>query len=241
MLPTNRLSLKIHGRLCRWAGIGVSAVVLQLALAPTLTGGAQEVFVTRGPSGSPIFSDKPQPGAKPITLPPLNLVEPVPVAQGSGSGATVPATEDREHSPAAGDDYRNFKIVFPEDGGSVVASTGVFEVRVVVEPTLRVDDGHALSLLIDGRAVGRRFTATEFMIPPEFWGDTLPAVNQGHQLDAAIVDRSGLVLKQAMPVRFYLRSVPTIPRRPMPVPVHADRPKVPAPPTRDHPSRPLDR
>ena len=69
---------------------------------------------------------------------------------------------------------------------------------------------------IDGRYVAQRFTATEFTIPPEFWGDQLPLPNQRLQFGAAIVDRNGAVLKDAVPVQFYLRHA-TILQHPHPL------------------------
>ena len=47
---------------------------------------AQGVYMTRGEKG-PVFSDKPLPGAKEVTLPPLNVVAPPPQVQ-----AATPAT-----------------------------------------------------------------------------------------------------------------------------------------------------
>jgi hypothetical protein len=83
---------------------------------------------------------------------------------------------------------------------------------------------------INGRPVGQRFTSSEFLLPPEFWGDTLPPINQRHQLDAAIVDQAGTVLLRAQPVTFYLRQVTSIHQRPRPLPVHPPRPQPPRPP-----------
>jgi hypothetical protein len=202
----------------------------------------QEVFVTRG-AGSPVFSDKPQPGAKPVTLPPLNVVAPVLVpASGSGVVAPAGAQEESRKAPAPAPVYGKFKIVFPEDNGSVVANTALFEVRVAVDPALQLGEGHAFTVRINGRPVGQRFTATEFMIPPEFWGDTLPPANQRQQLDAAIVDRSGTVLMSAVPVTFYLRYATGVHRqpwlRPLPVPVAKQRPPAGI---NDQPCRPSSR
>ncbi len=206
---------------------------LLLALQAVALADQQEVFVTRG-AGGPVYSDKPQPGAKPVTLPVLNVVQPVPVP-----GVTVPpvseAPDDARHRAAAAPAYRRFSIVFPEDNGSVAANTALFEVRVALEPALQLGEGHAITVSINGRPVGQRFTATEFMIPPEFWGDTLPPANQPHQADAAIVDRTGTVIKRAKPVTFHLRSLafrrhwPGHRRDPLQVPLQRPRPPTPLP------------
>jgi hypothetical protein len=176
----------------------VAHVLLSLALslcAATLP--AQTVYKTHGANG-PVFSDKPLPGAKAIELKPLNVIESAPVS--ASPAASASPAPSAQAAP-----YRSFAIVFPENDGSVLANTAIFEVRVVAEPALLLGEGHAFTVSINGKPVGQRFTATEFTIPAEFWGDELPPPNQRIQLDAAIVDRSGAVLKQAAPIQFYLR------------------------------------
>lgn len=190
---------------------------------------AQEVFVTRG-AGSPMYSDQPQAGAKPVLLPELNISKPVPIPK-----AAVPAasrvSRESDQPAAVAPAYHKFSIVEPANNGSVAANNALFEVRVAIEPALQLGNGHAITVSINGRPVGQRFTANEFMIPPESWGDTLPPTNQRYQLDAAIVDGHGSVLKQAAPVSFYLRHLavwhPRWPPRPMPV----QKPPPPPPPT----------
>ncbi len=210
-------------------------LLVALALAfvwPVSAALAQSVYKTPGGSGqAPVFSDKPQPGAREVSLPPLNIIEstepktaPPPRvntdqggSQGSVAGESVPV-------------YRSFYVVFPENEGSVVANTAVFEVRLAVEPALQIGVGHAFVVSLNGRSVGQRFTATEFMIPPEFWGDTLPPPNQRMQLDAAIVDRDGRVLRQAVPVSFFMRHATRLQHpanRPVPLPLPQNRPAGP--------------
>lgn len=159
---------------------------------------AQGVYVTPGEKG-PVFSDKAQPGAREVSLPPLNVMEPLPpaakpIAPDGGAERAKPDTA----APA----YRNFSIVQPENDSGVTANDAVFAVRLDVEPPLA--QGHAFSLSINGRAVNRRFTSTEFLIPREFWGDEAPPNNQSVQLEASIVDAQGKVLRRAAAVRFVM-------------------------------------
>lgn len=180
------------------------------------TASAQTVYETRGANG-PVFSDKPQPGAKAVELRPLNVIDNTVLTGGASAdkSAAQPSPRkaggDKSGSEKGGGDrdaavaYRSFAIVFPENDGSVVANTAVFEVRVAAEPALRLSEGHAFSVSINGKPVGQRFTSTEFMIPPEFWGDQLPPPNQRIQLGAAIVDRNGVTVKEAPPIQFQLR------------------------------------
>ena len=187
---------------------------------------AQGVYVTQGENG-PVFSDKPRPGAKEVTLRPLSVVAPPPKVVAPAAPANPDDGKNGDTLPFS---YHSFSVVSPENNGSIVANTAVFEVRVAVDPPLQLGEGHAFSVKLNGQAVGQRFTATEFMIPPEFWGDTLPPPNQTVQLDASIVDANGQVLKKAAPIRFVLRyaTVMNHPRNPVPLP--GTRPKpVPKP------------
>ncbi len=178
----------------------VVAVTLGLLSALPSLAGEQEIFVSRG-AGSTVYSDKPQPGGKSLTLPPINVVEPVPIGDTS-----VGRRPDEPARPTPGGPaYHSFRIVSPEDNGSVLANTALFDVRVAVEPALQLGAGHAIMVSINGQPVGQRFTASEFTIPPEFWGDVPPPANQRHQLDATIVDRNGAVMETAAPVTFILR------------------------------------
>jgi hypothetical protein len=66
---------------------------------------------------------------------------------------------------------------------------------------------------LNGKTVDRRYTATEMMIPPEFFGDGI-RVNERFRLEVAIVDREGRVLVEAAPVDFRMRPVATRPDPP---------------------------
>jgi hypothetical protein len=183
--------------------LALALLAVQAAVVPAL---AQGVYVTPGKNG-PVFSDKPQAGAKEVTLPPLNVIPPTkePLAPAGAVppiGQPPPDTGVRTPAEPA---YRRFAIVYPEHDGSVLANTAVFEVRVDVDPPLLLGERHAFVVRLNGRPVGQRFTATEFMIPPEFWGSELPPPNQEMLLEASIVDGNGQVLMQAAPVRFFMR------------------------------------
>ena len=195
--------------------------ILVILLLPGAALQAQGVYVTPGANG-PVFSDKPQPGARELTLPPLNVIAPPPrpVASPAAPDSASDEAKDAARPAAALFVYRAFSIVQPENDGSVLADTALFEVRVAVDPPLQLGEGHAFAVSIDGRRVGQRFTASEFMIPPEFWGDVVPPPGQRLQLDAAIVDGNGRELRKADPVSFFMRyaPLPNRPRHPLPTP-----------------------
>lgn len=214
----------------------ISAFLLFLVLmVQSATPIAQGVYVTPGAKG-PVYSDKPKAGAREVTLPPLNVVA---SPENKGTTSPVPAAKtDSMKTDVAAPGYRSFNVVFPEDNGSVVANTAVFEVRVSVDPPLQLGERHAFMVSINGRAVGQRFTATEFMIPPEFWGDSLPLANQSMQLDASIVDGNGQVLKKAAPVRFFMRYATILnqPQRHQPLPLVPHKPPLPKPKVEPEPA-----
>jgi hypothetical protein len=175
-----------------------------VALAQT-----QTVYEVRGPNG-PVYSDKPMPGARAIELPPLNVVDfkssnPATFAPPSSTSPASPVRKP-ESGKVIASDYRSFAIVAPEENGSIVAPAAVFEVRLALDPALLLGEGHAFTVSINGKPIAQRFTASEFMIPSEFWGDSLPPPNQRYQLSARIVDRDGATLKEALPVVFTLRN-----------------------------------
>ena len=166
---------------------------------------AQGVYVKQRPNG-PVFSDQPLPGAREVQLKPLNVMSAPPIEAKSPAAPTAEAVPvESAGLPAnALPPYDRFEIVSPENDGSTVANTAVFEVRLAVNPPLHLADQHAFVISLNGRPVNQRFTATEFMVPPEFW-EELPPPNQAMQLDASIIDGKGQVLKRADPVRFFLR------------------------------------
>ena len=187
----------------------------------------QTVYEVRGPNG-PVYSDQPMPGARAIELPPLNVMDfksaaPTPFP----SAVQLKAESGKAAKTAIATGYRSFAIVQPEHNGSVVAPSGVFEVRLALDPDLLLGEGHAFAISLNGKPVAQRFTATEFTLPAEFWGEALPPPNQRFQLTARVVDQAGATLKEATPVVFTLRyaAVRLIPSNPSP----SVRPAAPMP------------
>lgn len=198
----------------------ILAVSLQIASSH-----AQGVYVTHGENG-PVFSDKPQSGAKEITLQPLNVMaapttspsSPSRAGAGVDGSATASGRADEQRA-AARSSYLSFTIVAPENESSVIINTGMFDVRLASNPPLQIGEGHAFMVSINGRPVGQRYTANEFIIPPEFWGGNIP-MNQFAQLDASLVDGSGRVLIRAASVRFFMRYTTVLNNPNIPNPYH---------------------
>ena len=190
--------------------IMLMALLLCLQLFQSAMLHAEGVYVTQGEHG-PVFSDKPQPGSKAVTLQPLNRMPAQKESSASSHNAFSPAdgtnvspSNAGQRRDAAKTSYLGFAIISPQNEGSVIANTGVFEVRLSLDPSLQVGEGHAFVVSINGRSIGQRFTSTEIMVPPEFWGGMAP-INQFAQIDASVVDANGYVLIRATPVRFFMR------------------------------------
>ena len=185
---------------------------------------AQTVYESTSGQGR-VYSDRPTTGSKPLELRPLNVIEPTHVAPASPKAAAP--EEPKTVAPALA--YRSLTVVFPEQGGSVASNTATFEVRVSIDPPLQIGKGHAFLLRFDGRTVGIRYTSTEMMVPPEFFGEAIPAGAQRHLLEVSVVDGQGGAVFAATPVDFQTRFVTTL-QRP-----HQPRPLLPVTPPRPVP------
>jgi hypothetical protein len=186
----------------------------------------QEVYVTPGKNG-PVFSDKPEAGSEEVNLRPLTVIPAPPrPAPADETARTAPGESDarreERHPRETTVPYRNLQVVAPADGGSVAGDTSFLKVRLAVDPPLQLADGHAFIVSINGRSVNQRFTATDFVIPPEFWPEGYLPANHGVQLDVAVIDGNGQVVMRAPPVHFRSRPVMFL-RQPYPVP-HWGRP-----------------
>ena len=206
----------------RHRGLGAMLWLVGVIIADGVL--AQGVYVTRGANG-PVFSDKPNAGAKEMTLRPLTVVPATRPSREAPLDEVTPPARDEAKKESAAPVYRSLVIASPQDGGSVAANSAM-EVRLIVEPPLLLGDGHAFAVAINGRQVSQRFTATEFSLPAAFWDGGLPPANQPMQLEVSIVDGNGKRLFSATPVRFTPRYVVIRPAyrvhpHPPPRPPHA--------------------
>lgn len=175
----------------------------------------QEVYVTPGKNG-PVFSDKPQADSREVKLQPLTVIPAPPRNASADEAATGPdgldARREERDSREAAAPYRKLEIVAPADGASVAGDTSFLEVRLAVDPPLRLADGHAFIAYIDGRSVDRRFTTTDFVIPPDFWPEGYLPANRGVQLDVAVIDGNDQVVMRAPAAHFRSRQVVFLPQ-----------------------------
>ena len=177
---------------------------------------AQGVYVTRDKNGT-VFSDKPQAVSKELNLPPLTVV---PAQPTSGTNKTEslsrPDARQTERERPEPITYRSLAILAPADGSSVGGDTSFLALRLAIDPPLLRAEGHAFVVRIDDRPIAQRFTATEFVIPPDFWPDGYLPSNQSLQIDVAVIDGRDQVLMRAPSVHF--RTLPVL-VRPRPYPI----------------------
>ena len=168
---------------------------------------AQGVYVTRDKNG-PVFSDKPQAGSKELKLAPLTVVpaQPVPAKETNKASDKPDVKPPEREPPELVSPYRSLAVLAPKDGVSVAGDVSYLDVRLAVDPPLQWVNGHSFLVRINGRPVNQQFTATEFVIPPDFWPEGYLSANQYLQLDVVVIDGGGQILTRAPPVNF--RSLP---------------------------------
>lgn len=152
----------------------------------------QPVYESRDAAG-PVFSDRPAAGATEVTLPPLNRMDspqPPPAAQAAPAAPAAPA-------------YTALNIVQPANGDTIHANTGQFSVRLALEPALQSELGDAIAVRLDGTPLRTTRTKLHFDITPEEW-QSAASDSVEHQLEVAVVDRSGSAMIVSPGVRFYV-------------------------------------
>jgi hypothetical protein len=157
-------------------------------LVPALALAQGTVYESKDKAG-PVFSDKPSPGAKPVELPPLNVIQSPPPAPGAAAPAAAPA-------------YRKFAIAAPEPQGTIHSNTGAFPIKLAIEPPLR--KGDILRVKLDGTLLAGRYASPDIALTAADWAAAANPDNVEHRLQAAIFDANGKRLVESAPVSFYV-------------------------------------
>jgi hypothetical protein len=129
--------------------------------------------------------------SKPVKLQPYSTYQPrqLPPAQPVDRGSAAEATTSGN--------YKSMEIVQPAPEGTVRSNEGKVAVAINLEPALQ--EGHRVTLYIDGRAVPGSFDGL---------GIDLSGVERGtHKLRAEIKDQRGRRLIESSTVSFTLRKV----------------------------------
>jgi len=166
---------------------------LLCALGPAVALG--QVYESKDAAGNPVFSDTPTPGAKPLALPPPNVIQ------------TPRLPAEPSAPPPAAPAYTLLRIVWPEQEGAVHTNTGEFQVKVSIEPRLATDRGDVVRIKLDGRVLPQARTTTDFTITAAEW-QAAAGSEESHRLEVAVMNRDGSVVIESPPVSFYaLRAV----------------------------------
>ena len=113
-----------------------------LALCSTLATAQGTVYESKDRAG-PVFSDAPSSGAKSLELPPLSVIqEPQAPPQPPPAQTVAPAP------------YSGLTIVAPANEGTIHTNTGAFDLHVQIQPALRISDGDAIIVKLDGNRLG---------------------------------------------------------------------------------------
>lgn len=150
------------------------------------------VYESKDKSGATVFSDRPAPGAKPMDLPPPNVVQ-------------TPAVPKRAPPPvAAAAPYTSVAISSLDNEGTVHSNTGEFQVLVRSVPALRAAAGDRIRATIDGKLLPRKYSSGAVHVSAEEW-QAAATGNAQHTLQVAIVDPNGTTLIESKPITFYSR------------------------------------
>lgn len=151
---------------------------------------AQTVYESKDKSGATVFSDRPAPGAKPMDLPPPNVVQ-------------TPAVSKRVPAPAAAaTPYTSLSIASLDNEGTVHTNTGEFDIRARSTPALRAAAGDRIRVKLDGNLLATAYASRWVKISAEDW-QAAASSDAKHTLQVAIVDRAGATLIESAPVTFY--------------------------------------
>lgn len=170
-----------------------NTLIALLLAASTVSFMAQAAVYQSEEDGVPTFSDQPTPGARPLELPPPNVIQDEPPAE-----AFTPAPDNDAAPP-----YNSLVITSPADQDSVYTNTGAFEAKVQVDPPLRIDRGDTIRLKLDGVLLPQSYTSADVSITDTDWQSAASADTTEHTLAAAILDSQGKLLIESAPVRFY--------------------------------------
>lgn len=136
------------------------------------------IYRSEGGDGRPSFSDRPEAGAKPVDLPPVNTLPP-------------PAVPQQAEQPA-GEAFAGYEVrlAAPATVANGLVPTSV---QIAVEPELR--PGHRWQLFLDGKLVAQGDDSSHKLEP----------LNRGpHQLLLQVVDSGGKVLGSDGPVDLFV-------------------------------------
>lgn len=153
---------------------------------------AQGTVYESNDKAGPVFTDVPSSGAKPVELPPLSVI-PEPQAPQQPLPPQTAATAP----------YSQLAIMIPMNEGTIHTNAGAFDMQLRIQPSLRIKNGDAIIVKLDGNQLARGYHGTVIHIKADDWARAAVTDSIEHSLQVAITDRTGAVLIESAPVRFY--------------------------------------
>jgi hypothetical protein len=139
-------------------------------------------------NGNVVFTDHPEVGAEKIEKQELQTISAQPVRK-----TVVQKNNDEPIS------YTAFVISSPKNEETVRGNNGLLNVELNIEPSLKTEEGHKVTILLDGKAVGEPSSTTSF---------TLNGIDRGeHIIAATITDKKGNEVAAASAVTVYFKRV----------------------------------
>ena len=152
---------------------------------------ATQVFRSVDAQGNVVFMDTPREGAKPVDVQQPSSVQaitPPPRVE-----SVAPASQE----PSAFAGYQALVITQPENGAALNNTDGHVNVSIMLDPALRTDLGHSLTVTMDSKPVLQNSAQANV---------SLSNVDRGeHVLEAFVVNASGQVIFMSAQVRFSLQ------------------------------------
>lgn len=158
---------------------------------------AQTVYESKDKAG-PVFSDRPTQGAKPVDLPPPNVIQTPPLPKQGAAAAAAPG-------------YTALTIAAPAAESTYRPNTGPLDVSAQSTPALRARAGDRIRVKLDGTLLPGSYSSAKLRIGEQDW-QAAASTDRQHTLQLQIVDRSGAVLIESAPVAFYVQRATVRPR-----------------------------
>lgn len=163
--------------------LNIFILLLFIIASPPLTA---EIYKGLDDEGGVTYSDKETPRSKKIPTPSPNTVQ-MPRA--------APKQAVGDPDKTAG--YSYFRIISPTDNTTIRSGQGTLSVSFAIEPALNTEQGHSISVLLDGRPV---ITSTTQLTVE------MNNIDRGsHSLKARVRDKQGKSIISSNSIRFHLK------------------------------------
>lgn len=150
---------------------------------------ADTVYKKVMPDGTTIYSDQSIPDAEEIETPETQGIKLAPVRN-----TAEKRTPAKQKTASA---YSGIQITQPSQNETIRDNAGIVSVQISTQPKLNIESGHKIQLKMDGSAVEKPASASQFK---------LTNVDRGtHTLEASIIDSQNNTLLTSGKITFHMR------------------------------------